>query len=185
VSAKKKSEPGSAYFMDHAEVVHQKATYAIIVDNEAGVLHRVVGLFAARGYNIESLTVAETDRANHTSRITIVTSGTPQALAQIRAQLEKMVCTRSVVDVGHDEDSLERELALLKVYGAGAQRDEALRVAEIFRARIVDTTLDSFVFEISGAPSKIDKFEALMRPIGLVEVARTGVLSLSRGAERA
>ena len=177
--------PGSAYFLDHTEEVEQKATYAIIVDNEAGVLHRVVGLFAARGYNIESLTVAETDRANHTSRITVVTRGSSQALAQIRAQLEKMVCTRRVIDVGQDDDSLERELALVKVAGTGTARMEAMQLSEIFRARVVDTTHDSFVFEVSGAPSKIDKFEALMRPLGLTEIARTGVLSLSRGAGRA
>ncbi len=181
----KTATQGSAYFLDHAQVADQKATYAVIVDNEAGVLHRVVGLFAARGYNIESLTVAETDHANHTSRITIVTRGTPQALAQIKAQLEKMVCTRRLIDVGQDEESLERELALVKVAGVGAERMEALRLSEIFRARVVDTTHESFVFEVSGAPSKIDKFEALMRPLGLVEVARTGVLSFSRGAQRA
>ena len=182
MTAKTKIQPqGSAYFLDHSAVEEQKATYAILVDNEAGVLHRVVGLFAARGYNIESLTVAETDHANHTSRITIVTRGTAEALRQIRAQLEKMVCTRKVIDVGRDEDSLERELALVKVRGVGAERMEALRLSEIFRARVVDTSEESFVFEVSGAPSKIDKFEILMRPLGLVEVARTGVLSFSRG----
>eukprot|EP01037_Dinobryon_pediforme_P017455 gene17455-17646_t len=171
--------------MSGAEIVtEQKATYAIIVDNEAGVLHRVVGLFAARGYNIESLTVAETDRAAHTSRITVVTRGSSQALAQIRAQLEKMVCTRKVIDVGADEATLERELALVKVAGTGSARMEALRLSEIFRARVVDTTHESFVFEVSGASSKIDKFEALMKPLGLVEIARTGVLSFGRGAER-
>ena len=182
MTAKTKIQPqGSAYFLDHSAVEEQKATYAILVDNEAGVLHRVVGLFAARGYNIESLTVAETDHVSHTSRITIVTRGTPEALRQIRAQLEKMVCTRRVIDVGRDEDSLERELALVKVRGVGAERMEALRLSEIFRARVVDTSEESFVFEVSGAPSKIDKFEILMRPLGLVEVARTGVLSFSRG----
>ena len=175
--------PGSAYFLDHTEEAEQKATYAIIVDNEAGVLHRVVGLFAARGYNIESLTVAETDRANHTSRITVVTRGSSQALAQIRAQLEKMVCTRRVVDVGQDDDSLERELALVKVRGTGAERVEALRVADIFRARVIDTTHESFVFELTGAPRKIDDFVDLMRPIGLVEVSRTGVAAISRGPD--
>ena len=178
------SKPGSAYFLDHAVETEQKATYAIIVDNEAGVLHRVVCLFAARGYNIESLTVAETDRAAHTSRITVVTRGSSQALAQIRAQLEKIVCTRKVIDVGADEETLERELALLKVAGTGSARIEALRLSEIFRARVVDTTHESFVFEVSGASSKIDKFEALMKPLGLVEIARTGVLSFGRGAER-
>ncbi len=177
-------QPGSAYDLSAAPEVEQRATFAVIVDNEAGVLHRVVGLFAARGYNIESLTVAETDHALHTSRITVVTRGTPSALTQIRAQLERMVCARQVIDVGRDPESLERELALLKVRGAGPERVEALRVADIFRARVVDTGPESFVFEVSGAPSKIDKFESLMRPLGLVEVVRTGVLSFSRGAHR-
>ena len=161
-----------------------RATFAVIVDNEPGVLHRVVGLFAGRGYNIESLTVAETDRSVHTSRITVVTRGAPAVLAQIKAQLERMVQTRQVVDVGADPEGVERELALVKVRGSGADRVEALRVAEIFRARVIDTASESFVFELTGAPGKIDKFEALMRPLGLVELARTGVLSIRRGGER-
>jgi acetolactate synthase-1/3 small subunit len=166
-----------------AEALH-RATLAVIVDNEAGVLHRVVGFFASRGYNIESLTVAETDHAAHTSRITIVTRGGDHVLQQIRAQLEKMVQVRQVIDVGADLEGVERELALFKVQGRGSDRIEALRVSEIFRAHVVDTTLESFIFEITGSPDKIDKFERLMRPLGLVEVSRTGVLSISRGAER-
>jgi acetolactate synthase-1/3 small subunit len=152
------------------------------VDNEPGVLHRLVGLFAARGYNIESLTVAETDRNAHTSRVTIVTRGAPQVLTQIEAQLQKMVATRHVQDVTRDPNGLERELALVKVKGVGADRVEALRISEIFRARVLDTTIDSFIFELTGASSKIDKFIDLMRPLGLVELARTGVLSINRGA---
>jgi acetolactate synthase-1/3 small subunit len=174
-------QPGSAYFLGHSEETDHRATFAVVVDNEPGVLHRVVGLFAARGYNIESLTVAETDRRAHTSRITIVTSGTHEVLEQIRAQLEKMVSARAVRDVTRDPLGIERELALVKVRGAGVDRVEALSVADIFRARVIDTTLESFVFEISGAPSKIDKFVDLMRPLGLVELSRTGVLSISRG----
>ncbi len=173
--------PGSAYFMGHAEAVVQRATFAVVVDNEPGVLHRVVGLFAARGYNIESLTVAETDRRAHTSRITIVTSGTHEVLDQIRAQLEKMVSARTVHDVTRDPLGVERELALVRVIGAGPERAEALRLADIFRAKVIDTTHDSFVFEVTGAPSKIDKFIDLMRPLGLGELSRTGVLSISRG----
>ena len=176
--------PASAYPDAPAAAAPSRATFAVIVDNEPGVLHRVVGLFAARGYNIESLTVAETDHAVHTSRITIVTRGAPQVLEQIRAQLERMVQTRQVQDLGGDPEAVERELALVKVKGAGGDRVEALRVAEIFRARVIDTTAESFVFELTGAPSKIDKFEALMRPLGLTEVSRTGVLSIRRGAER-
>ncbi len=176
---------GSAYFLDHAAETPQRATFAVLVDNEPGVLHRVVGVFSARGYNIESLTVAETDHAEHASRITVVTRGMPHTLAQIRAQVEKLVCVRAVVDVGGDPRCTERELALVKVKGTGAERVEALRVSEIFRARVIDTTHESFVFEVTGASDKIDSFEALMRPLGLVEVSRTGVLSILRGAERA
>ena len=175
-------QPASVYDLAHKEQEESRATFAVMVDNEPGVLHRVVGLFAARGYNIESLTVAETDRKSHTSRITIVTRGTPQVLAQIEAQLQKMVSTRHVQDVTKDPHGLERELALVKVKGAGTERVEALRVSDIFRARVIDTTHESFVFEVSGAPAKIDSFVELMRPLGLVEVSRTGVLSIQRGA---
>ncbi|HEY9219848.1 MAG TPA: acetolactate synthase small subunit [Phenylobacterium sp.] len=176
-------QPGSVYELAHEEEAENLATFAVLVDNEPGVLHRLVGLFAARGYNIESLTVAETDRRAHTSRVTIVTRGTPHVLGQIEAQLEKMVSVREVQDVTRDPNGLERELALVKVAGAGAVRVEALRVSDIFRARVIDTTHESFVFEVSGAPSKIDAFIELMRPLGLVELSRTGVLSITRGAQ--
>jgi len=175
--------PASAYDMTRETEAEALATFAVLVDNEPGVLHRVVGLFAARGYNIESLTVAETDVKAHTSRITIVTRGTPHVLAQIEAQLKNMVSTRYVQDVSKDPNGVERELALVKVRGTGAERVEALRLADIFRARVIDTTSESFIFEITGAPSKIDKFTDLMRPLGLIEVSRTGVLSIERGAE--
>jgi acetolactate synthase-1/3 small subunit len=175
---------GSAYEMTHKEETAARATFAVIVDNEPGVLHRVVGLFSARGYNIESLTVAETDHATHISRITIVTRGTAQVLAQIRAQLEKLVQVREVADVGLDPNSVERELALVKVRGTGADRVEALRIGDIFRAHVIDTTHESFVFEVTGAPAKIEQFANLMRPLGLVEISRTGVLSITRGPER-
>ncbi|MDP3174961.1 acetolactate synthase small subunit [Phenylobacterium sp.] len=176
-------QPASVYDLDHAVEAENLATYAVLVDNEPGVLHRLVGLFAARGYNIESLTVAETDRRAHTSRVTIVTRGTLQVLAQIEAQLEKMVSTRHVQDVTRDPNGVQRELALIKVRGSGPDRVEALRVADIFRAKVIDTTQESFVFELTGASSKIDKFVDLMRPLGLVELSRTGVLSITRGAE--
>ncbi len=159
----------------------EKRTYAVLVDNEPGVLARVVGLFAARGYNIESLTVAETDAQHHLSRITIVTSGTALILDQIRAQLERMVSVRNVHDITRDPAGVERELALVRVHGTGAERAEALSMADIFRARVIDTTRDTFVFELTGAPSKIDRFIDLMRPLGLVELSRTGVLSITRG----
>ena len=176
-------QPASAYDMAPNEQVEQTATFALLVDNEPGVLHRVVGLFAARGYNIESLTVAETDRKAHTSRITVVTRGTRQVLDQIEAQLNKVVNVRRVHDITRDPNGVERELALVKVRGTGEARIEALRVADIFRAKVVDTTSESFVFEITGAPTKIDSFVELMRPLGLVELSRTGVLSIERGAE--
>jgi acetolactate synthase-1/3 small subunit len=171
----------SAYDMSHRDEVENVATFALLVDNEPGVLHRIVGLFAARGYNIDSLTVAETDRAAHTSRITVVTRGTDQVLDQIEAQLSKVVAVRKVQDVSRDPNGLERELALVKVRGTGAERAEALRMADIFRARVIDTTHESFVFEITGPSSKIDSFVDLMRPLGLVELSRTGVLSIERG----
>lgn len=174
-------QPASVYDLAHKDQAESLATFAILVDNEPGVLHRLVGLFAARGYNIESLTVAETDRNAHTSRVTIVTRGAPQVLTQIEAQLQKMVATRHVQDVTRDPNGLERELALVKVKGLGADRVEALRISEIFRARVLDTGIDSFIFEVTGASSKIDKFIDLMRPLGLVELARTGVLSITRG----
>jgi acetolactate synthase-1/3 small subunit len=177
------AQPASVYDLSHDEEPQALATFAVLVDNEPGVLHRLVGLFAARGYNIESLTVAETDRKAHTSRVTIVTRGTPHVLSQIEAQLNKMVSTRHVQDVTRDPNGLERELALVKVKGVGAERVEALRVSDIFRAKVIDTTHESFVFELTGAPAKIDKFVDLMRPLGLVEVSRTGVLSISRGVE--
>ena len=160
-----------------------RRTIACIVDNEPGVLARVVSLFSARGYNIESLTVAETDTAAHSSRITIVTSGTEQIIDQIKAQLERLVSVRKVVDVSREPKSVQRELALIKVKGAGDKRVEALRVSEIFRAKVIDTTTESFIFEITGASEKVDAIIDLMRPLGLVEVSRTGVLSIKRGGD--
>jgi acetolactate synthase-1/3 small subunit len=158
-------------------------TLAILVDNEPGVLARVVGLFSARGYNIESLTVAETDRAAHTSRITVVTRGEPAIIEQIKSQLDRIVSVRQVIDVTLDAAGVERELALVKVRSSGQDRIEALRVSDIFRAKVIDTTLESFIFEVTGASEKIDAFIELMRPVGLVEVSRTGVLSIHRGPE--
>ena len=176
-------QPASVYDPAPTGEVESLATFAIMVDNEPGVLHRLVGLFAARGYNIDSLTVAETDRRARTSRVTIVTRGTPHVLTQIEAQLEKMVATRHVQDITRNPNGLERELALVKVKGTGGDRVEALRIADIFRAKVLDTTIDSFVFELTGASGKIDKFVDLMRPLGLVEHSRTGVLSLIRGSD--
>ena len=158
-------------------------TIVVIVDNEPGVLARVIGLFAGRGYNIETLTVAETDKAAHTSRITAVTSGTPAVIEQIKAQLGRLVPVHRVVDVSDERAAIEREMALVKVAGTGDKRVEAMRVSQVFRAKALDTTHSSFVFEITGTPAKIDAYVELMRPLGLVEVSRTGVAAISRGAE--
>lgn len=160
----------------------ERHTLAVVVENEPGVLARVIGLFSGRGYNIESLTVAEIDHEGHLSRITIVTRGTPQVIDQIEAQLGRIVSVRAVHDLTVEAASVERELALFKVSGTGEHRVEALRLADIFRARVVDSTLESFIFEMTGTPEKIDAFADLMRPLGLQEVARTGVAALSRGA---
>jgi acetolactate synthase-1/3 small subunit len=161
----------------------ERHTIAVLVDNEAGVLARVVGLFSGRGYNIESLTVAEVDHAAHTSRVTVVTSGTPEVIEQIEAQLRRLVPVHSVVNWTTAAPSVERELALVKVAGTGEKRAEAMRLSEVFRAHIVDTTHTSFVFEITGTPEKIDQFVDLMQPLGLVDVSRTGVAAISRGPE--
>jgi len=161
--------------------VDERHTLAILVENEPGVLARVIGLFSGRGYNIESLTVAEVDHTGHLSRITIVTTGTPQVIEQIKAQLGRFIPVYEVHDLTVEGASVERELAMLKVVGTGDKRVEALRLADIFRASVVDSTLESFVFEITGAPDKIDAFADLMRPLGLAEIARTGVAALLRG----
>lgn len=161
--------------------VDERHTLAVLVENEPGVLARVIGLFAGRGYNIESLTVAEVDHTGHLSRMTIVTTGTPQVIEQIKTQLGRIVPVHEVHDLTVEGTAVERELAILKVIGDGEKRVEALRLADIFRANVVDSTLGSFVFEITGAPEKIDAFADLMRPLGLAEIARTGVAALLRG----
>jgi acetolactate synthase I/III small subunit len=159
----------------------ERHVLAVIVDNESGVLARVIGLFSGRGYNIDSLTVAEVDHEGHRSRITVVTTGTPAVIEQIKAQLARMVPVHDVHDLTVEGPAVERELALIKVAGTGEKRVEALRTADIFRAKVVDTTLESFVFEITGTSEKVDAFCDLMRPLGLTEVARTGVAAIARG----
>jgi acetolactate synthase-1/3 small subunit len=158
-------------------------TLSVLVDNEPGVLARVVGLFSGRGYNIESLTVAEVAHAQALSRITIVTTGTPETIEQISHQLERIVPIHKVTDLSLLGGFLQRELAMIKVRGKGEARTEALRLSEAFRARVIDATTESFIFELTGAPKKIDDFIELMRPIGLVEVARTGVAAITRGPQ--
>jgi acetolactate synthase I/III small subunit len=160
----------------------ERHTLSILVDNEAGVLARVIGLFSARGYNIDSLTVAEVNDAEDISRITIVTTGTPAVIDQIHAQLERLVSVHAVRDLTAEGPHVERELALVKVVGTGDKRIEAMRLAEVYRARVVDATTQSFVFELTGSIDKVNSFVALMADVGLTEVARTGVVAIARGA---
>jgi acetolactate synthase I/III small subunit len=158
-------------------------TLSVLVDNEPGVLARVIGLFAGRGYNIESLTVSETEHRQHLSLITIVTTGTPMVIEQIKNQLDRLVPVHHVADMTLAGNAIERELAMVKVKGKGENRVEALRLADAFRARVIDATTESFVFEITGASEKIEQFISLMLPLGLVEVARTGIAAIMRGPE--
>lgn len=184
LSLKPGSSRKSAYNLrNHVAEGEERHTLSVLVDNEPGVLARVIGLFSGRGYNIESLTVAETDHTGHLSRITVVTVGTPAVIDQIHNQLERMVPVHTVTDLTDLDGHIERELALYKISSTGDKRLEALRLAEIMGARVADVTLESFVFELSETPEQIDAFAELMRPLGLVEVARTGVAALSRGGE--
>jgi acetolactate synthase-1/3 small subunit len=168
--------------MPHAaDPSFRSATISVVVDNEAGVLARVIGLFSGRGYNIDSLTVAPVDAAGRLSRINVVTSGTEMVIEQIKAQLDRLVPVHRVADLTREGPHVAREMALVKVIGTGEKRVEALRIADTFRARVVDTTVESFVFELTGATDKIDAFIELMRDLGLSEVSRTGVAALARG----
>jgi acetolactate synthase-1/3 small subunit len=160
----------------------ERHTIAVLVDNEPGVLARVIGLFSGRGYNIESLTVAEIDRVKGLSRITIVTTGTRMIIEQIKAQLSRLVPVHKVHDLTDEGPFVEREMALIKVSGKGDSRIESLRLADIFRARVVDSTTESFVFEMTGSSEKLNAFIVLMEPLGLVEISRTGAVAISRGA---
>lgn len=191
MNAKKvhQSGTGSAYFIVENKEIPRSHVLSVKVDNEPGVLARVIGLFSGRGYNIESLTVSETSHDNKVSRITIVSSGTLQVLDQIKKQLERMVPVHRVVDLtlkaelnGY-EKPIERELAMVKVAGKGENRVEAMRLAEAFRAQVIDASTEHFTFEITGRISKIEQFIAIMEPLGLVEVCRTGVVAVSRGKD--
>jgi acetolactate synthase I/III small subunit len=177
------SAPQSAYFIDTKKQEINTHTLGVVAENQPGVLARIIGLFAGRGYNIDSLTVSETEHEKHVSRFTIVTSGTAPVIAQIKAQLERMVLVHSVADLTLQGNFLARELAMVKVVGQGDHRVEALRLADAFRARVIDASTDSFIFELTGKPDKIDQFISLMVPLGLVEVSRTGVAAITRGPE--
>ncbi len=178
-----KQQPQSAYFLAETSNAVESHTLSVLVDNEPGVLARVIGLFSGRGYNIDSLTVSEVEHEKHLSRITIVTTATPMVIEQIRNQLGRLVPVHRVVDLSLEGRAVERELALIKVRGTGDHRVESLRLAEAFRARVIDATTESFIFELTGKGDKIDQFVTLMVPLGLVEVSRTGVAAISRGAD--
>jgi len=177
------NQPASAYFIEERHDAEEHHTLCIITENEPGVLARIAGLFTGRGYNIDSLTVSECEHEKHLSRFTIVTTGTPMVIAQIKNQLGRLVPIHKVVDMTLEGPSIERELAMVKVRGSGEPRVEALRLAEAFRARVIDASTESFVFEITGKSDKVDQFIDLMLPLGLVEVSRTGVAAISRGPE--
>lgn len=181
MAQKKEKKSTSVYAPGPENQTVETHILAILVNNEPGVLARVIGLFTGRGYNIESLTVAETDHEHNTSRITIVSSGTPMVLSQIKAQLEQLVPVKRVRDLTLHGAHVDRELALVKVEATGEKRIESLRIADVFRARPVDSTLESFVFEITGTTEKVDAFINLMKPLGLRDVSRTGVAAISRG----
>ena len=159
----------------------RSATISVLVENEPGILARVVGLFSGRGYNIDSLTVAPVESEGGRSRINIVTSGTEMVIEQIKAQLDRLVPVHRVADLTREGPHIAREMALIKVIGIGEKRVEALRIADTFRARVIDTTHESFVFELTGATDKLDAFIDLMRHLGLAEVSRTGVAAMARG----
>lgn len=167
--------------MHIAEEASERHVLSITVTNEAGILARIAGMFTARGYNIESLTVADITPDHGVSRITIVTNGPPRVIDQIIAQLDRLVPVHKVADLTDNGPFVERELALVKVAGTGEARIEALRLADVFRAKVVDTTIESFIFEITGTTEKVDTFVGLMRQIGLVEIGRTGVVAMVRG----
>ena len=174
---------GSAYFIAKETQQPETHTLSVLVDNEPGVLSRIAGLLSGRGYNIDSLTVSETEHEKHLSRFTIVTTGTPMVLEQVKNQLERMVPVHRVVDLTVVGEPLERELALVKVSGTGEKRIEALRLAEIFRASVIDASTGHFVFEITGRSSKIEQFIAIMKDLGLVEISRTGIAAMARGPQ--
>lgn len=181
---KKKQPPGkSVYGTGPVDAQIEKHTLSILVVNEPGVLARVIGLFSGRGYNIESLTVAETDHVNNLSRITVICSGTALVIEQIKNQLDRLIPVHRVTDLTLEGEHVERELALIKVASTGEKRIEALRTADIFRARVVDSTHESFVFEVTGSSAKVNAFIDLMRGLGMIDVSRTGVAAMSRGTK--
>lgn len=180
---KKQAGAASVYGIGPKEERVETHTLSVLVDNEPGVLARVIGLFSGRGYNIESLTVAETDHANNLSRITVVCSGTPLVIEQIKNQLDRLVPVHRVTDLSLEGEHVERELALIKINATGEKRIEALRTADIFRARVIDSTRESYVFEVTGSTEKVNAFIELMQGLGMIDLSRTGVAAMSRGGK--
>ena len=176
-------QPGAAYTFVKADDTVRRHTFVVIVDNEPGVLARVIGLFSGRGYNIESLTVSTVNDDESVSRINIVTTGTEMIIEQIKHQLDRLIPVHTVHDLTLDGPHVEKELALVKVKAGGHERRESLRIADIFDAKVADTTLESFVFQIEGAPDKVDSFVELMRALGQTEISRSGVVAISRGSD--
>jgi len=174
-------QPGAAYTFVNSNETVRRHTFAVLVDNEPGVLARVIGLFSGRGYNIESLTVSTVSEDETISRINIVTTGTEMIIEQIKAQLHRLIPVHDVHDLTMDGDHVEKELALIKVRAKDHARRESLRIADIFKAKVADTTLESFVFQIEGEPAKVDSFIELMRALGETEIARSGVVAIARG----
>mgnify|MGYP006185991627 FL=1 len=173
----------SVYQKNDIKEKESSRTLSLIVDNQPGTLARVIGLFSGRGYNIESLTVTEVDNRRHLSRISLVTRGTSMTIEQIKSQLLRIVPVHLVRDLTLEGPFIECELALIKLVAQGSERVEALRIAETFRAKTLDVTLSSFVFELTGRPHKIDAFIGLMQSLGDTEISRTGVSAISRGSD--
>jgi acetolactate synthase-1/3 small subunit len=159
--------------------VQEQHTITVLVDNKPGVLARVSGLFARRGYNIESLTVSTTDNPE-VSRMTIVVGGDSDTLEQITKQLHKLIDVLKVYDY-LDTPMLSRELALIKVNAEPAQRAEILQLIEIFRGKVIDVSDKTFVIEVTGGGDKIDAFEKQLEPFGIRELVRTGRIAMMRG----
>jgi len=180
----KKQQAQSAYQLVDEKKSVSKCAIALLVDNESGVLGRVIGLFSARGYNLESVTVNEVDHEKGLSRITLITRGNDEVIALIMALLERLVPVHEVHNLTLDSPHIEREVGMIKVVNEDCEgRASAQKLADRFGARTIDSTPESFIFELSDTSEKIDKFIHLMEPHGIREICRTGVTAIARGTE--
>ena len=178
------TNPKSAYSVSTKKEKTDTHIFVVWVDNEAGVLARDVGLFSGRGYNIESLAVAEVDKKKHVSRITIVTKGTPEVIKQIKLQLGKLVPVHKVADFSrNDPKILFKELALLKVAGTSKKLDKAKKLCKKYNCVILDKTKKSFVIQVTALRREIDKLIVTLKPLGLISVSRTGAVAMTKGKE--